>query len=188
MFSYPATHYNKKGKSFATTVCYFQSSDEEKKKKFLSNLKKDAKISNMESSGDVFSYEIDLGKEGEHVMLHHTKQIFFVKPVINHPEGYEYWEVASHPILISLRLCFLHRVMIFSLKVCVPMIEFGSENIFPSCFPSSLRKQITNFLESMSAPTKRLLLIMNLQIMLGDLWRPVQTSSQIRTNPDSYRN
>ena len=57
VFSYPATHYNKKGKSFATTVCYFQSSDEEKKKKFLSNLKKDAKISNMESSGDVFSYD-----------------------------------------------------------------------------------------------------------------------------------
>ena len=95
VFSYPATHYNKKGKSFATTTCYFQSANEEKKKKFLQDLEKDPKISNLEFSGDIFSYEIDLGKEGEHVMLHHTKQIFFVKPVINHYDGHEYWEVAS---------------------------------------------------------------------------------------------
>jgi predicted DNA binding protein len=49
----------------------------------------------VEISGDVFTYEIDLGKEGEHVMLYHNKQIIFVKPTINHYDGHEYWEVAS---------------------------------------------------------------------------------------------
>ena len=50
---------------------------------------------NLETSGDVFTYEINLGKEGEHVMLYHNKSILFVKPTINHYDGHEYWEVAS---------------------------------------------------------------------------------------------
>ncbi len=48
----------------------------------------------MEVSGDVFTYEINLGKEGEHVMLYHNRQIIFVKPTVNHYDGHEYWEVA----------------------------------------------------------------------------------------------
>ncbi len=95
IFSYPSTWYEKKGRKYATTTCYFQTADEEKKKKFIDDLKADRRITHLEVSGDVFTYEIDLGKEGEHVMLYHQKQIFFVKPVINHYDGHEYWEVAS---------------------------------------------------------------------------------------------
>ncbi|MBS3106706.1 helix-turn-helix domain-containing protein [Candidatus Woesearchaeota archaeon] len=95
VLSYPSTWYERKGHKFATTTCYFQSPDEQAKKKFISDLKNDRRITNLEISGDIFTYEIDLGKEGEHVMLYHTKTIFFVKPVINHQDGHEYWEVAS---------------------------------------------------------------------------------------------
>src|SRR3989339_772370 len=95
VFSYPSTWYEKNGTKFATTTCYFQSSDEIKKKKFIEDLKKDKRISQFEISGDMFTYEINLGKKGEHVMLYHTKQIFFAKPVMNHFDGHEYWEVAS---------------------------------------------------------------------------------------------
>lgn len=95
VLSYPSTWYHKKGIKFATTTCYFQSNDENAKTKFIEDLKADKRISNLEVSGDIFTYEIDLGKEGEHVMLYHTKEIFFVKPVINHYDGHEYWEVAS---------------------------------------------------------------------------------------------
>ena len=95
VFSYPSTWYEKNNKKFATTTCYFQSSDENQKNKFIEDLKSDRRISNLEVSGDVFTYEINLGKEGEHVMLYHTKQIIFVKPVVNHFDGHEYWEVAS---------------------------------------------------------------------------------------------
>jgi predicted DNA binding protein len=69
--------------------------DEIKKKKFIADLKSDKRITNLEVSGDFFTYEIKLSKEGEHVMLYHSKEIFFVKPVVNHFDGHEYWEVAS---------------------------------------------------------------------------------------------
>ncbi|PIN93699.1 hypothetical protein COU54_02190 [Candidatus Pacearchaeota archaeon CG10_big_fil_rev_8_21_14_0_10_31_24] len=95
VFSYPSTWYEKKGIKYATTTCYFQSLDEKQKTNFLKDLEKDKRITHLEVSGDIFTYEINLGKEGEHVMLYHTKQIFFVKPVTNHPDGHEYWEVAS---------------------------------------------------------------------------------------------
>lgn len=95
VLSYPSTWYEKKNHKYATTTCYFQTNDEIKKKKFIDDLKADRRITNLEVSGDIFTYEINLGKEGEHVMLYHQKQIFFVKPVINHFDGHEYWEVAS---------------------------------------------------------------------------------------------
>lgn len=95
VLSYPSTWYERRGNKYATTTCYFQSSDESRKKKFLTDLKADKRITKLETAGDMFTYEINLGKEGEHVMLYHTKQIFFVRPVVNHFEGYEYWEVAS---------------------------------------------------------------------------------------------
>ncbi len=95
VLSYPSTWYNKKGSKYATTTCYFQSSDEEKKKKFITDLKADKRITKVDISGDILTYEINLGKSGEHVMLYHDKRIFFVKPVVNHYDGHEYWEVAA---------------------------------------------------------------------------------------------
>ena len=95
VYSYPSTWYELKGKKFATTTCFFKSDDIKQKQKFFIDLKADKRITNLEISGDMFTYEIKLSGDGEHVMLYHTKQIFFVNPVINHPDGHEYWEVAS---------------------------------------------------------------------------------------------
>lgn len=95
VLSYPSNWYEQRGRKFSSTTCFFQSSDKQKKRQFLRDLKADRRITRLEISGGIFTYEIDLGKSGEHVMLYHTKQIFFVKPTINHPDGNEYWEVAS---------------------------------------------------------------------------------------------
>jgi predicted DNA binding protein len=95
VFSYPSTWYVERGKKFSTTTCYFQSSDESKKNAFIEDLRADKRITHLEISGNIFSYEIDLGKKGEHVMLYYARQIIFVKPVVNHYDGHEYWEVAS---------------------------------------------------------------------------------------------
>ena len=95
VLSYPSTWYGENGRKFATTTCFFQSQDEARKKKFMDDLKADRRISSIETSGDIFTYEIRLAPDGEHDMLYHTKQIFFVKPVVNHYDGHEYWEVAS---------------------------------------------------------------------------------------------
>lgn len=95
VYSYPSTWYEKKGKKYATTNCFFQNPDEKIKRKYLADLKKDKRITNVEFADDMFTYEIELADDGEHVMLYHSKQIIFVKPVVNHPDGHEYWEVAS---------------------------------------------------------------------------------------------
>ena len=95
VLSYPRSHYSRKGKKYATTVCKFVGYNEEAKKRFLDDLRKDPHISRLDTSGDVFVYEYDLGKEGEHVMLYFDPEMVFVKPTVNSPDGHEYWEVAS---------------------------------------------------------------------------------------------
>ncbi len=95
VLSYPSTWYEEKNVKYATTTCFFQTQDEDKKKEFIADLKADRRITNLEVSGDIFTYEIKLKKGGEHVMLYHVRKIFFVKPVTNHYEGFEYWHVAS---------------------------------------------------------------------------------------------
>ena len=95
VYSYPSTWYKEKKKKYATTTCFFQSKDDTQKKKFLADLKSDRRITKVEISGDMFTYEIKLAPDGEHVMLYHTRRIFFVKPVVNHYDGHEYWEVAA---------------------------------------------------------------------------------------------
>ncbi len=95
VLSYPSVWYEKRGNKYATTTCYFQNVEDKIKKAFLKDLKLDKRITNLDIAGDVFTYEINLKKHGEHVMLYHQKQIFFVKPTVNHFDGHEYWEVAS---------------------------------------------------------------------------------------------
>ncbi len=95
VLSYPSGWYQKGKNKFATTTCYFQEGKQEKKKQFLKELRADSRITHVEVSGDTFTYEINLGKEGKHVMLYYNKKLFFVKPTVNHYDGHEYWEVAS---------------------------------------------------------------------------------------------
>lgn len=95
VLSYPHSWHQKKVKKYATTTCFFQGGDDTSKKLFIKDMKKDKRISNIEVSGDIFTYEINLGDEGEHVMLYYKHPIFFVSPTMNHPDGHEYWEVAS---------------------------------------------------------------------------------------------
>ncbi len=95
VLSYPSNWYETRGIKYATTTCFFQNSNEELNKKFLKELKKDKRITQLEISDNLFTYEIRLDKHGEHVMLYYNKNIIFVKPTVNHFDGHEYWEVAS---------------------------------------------------------------------------------------------
>lgn len=95
VYSYPSTWYEAGGRRLSTTTCFFGSAEDDRKRRFIDDLKKDRRLTNIEVSGDYFTYEIDLGKKGEHVMLYRKECIFFVKPTINHHDGHEYWEVAS---------------------------------------------------------------------------------------------
>jgi predicted DNA binding protein len=95
VISYPRSYYMRKKRKYATTVCKFVGYDETAKKKFLEDLKRDPRISRLDVSGNVFVYEYDLGREGQHVMLYFDPEMVFVRPTINSPDGHEYWEVAS---------------------------------------------------------------------------------------------
>lgn len=95
VLSYPSTWYEKGEKRFATTTCFFSDASSDVQQALIDDLRSDKRITNVERSGDIFSYEIALDAQGEHVMLYHRKQIIFVKPTINHFDGHEYWEVAS---------------------------------------------------------------------------------------------
>ena len=95
VLSYPRTPYSRKGRRYGSNVCKFVSYEEDKKKKYLQNLAKDQKITILDISGDVFVYEYDLGKKGEHVMLYFNPELVLVKPTVNSPDGHEYWEVGS---------------------------------------------------------------------------------------------
>ena len=93
-YAYPTGSYIEKGHHHVTGV-HFLEGEEKNKKAFLRDLKRDKRIKQIEIYGDIYTYELDLGKKGEHVQLYYTPQIIFMKPVINSPEGFEYWEVAS---------------------------------------------------------------------------------------------
>jgi len=136
VLSYPQTWYEKNKVKFATTTCYFQSAEDAKKKQFLEDLRTDARISNLEISGDIFTYEIKLGKKAEHVMLYYTNQIFFVKPVVNHYDSYEYWEVAAWKKeelqrFISELKKHMDTCMILKLQQ-TPLVDIYFPNVMPS--------------------------------------------------------
>src|SRR3989338_5138925 len=95
VLSYPMGWYDQREIKYSTTICFFESVDKDAKHNLLEDLKKDKRITNLEISGDVFVYQIKLGKHGQHVMLYYERKLFFPKPVINSPDGFEYWEIGS---------------------------------------------------------------------------------------------
>lgn len=95
VYSYPSNWYEKGGKKYVTTICFFEGEDAKKKENFLADLKADAHITKLEISGDIFTYEYELFEEGEHVQLYYDGRLVLTKPVVNSTEGFEYWNVAS---------------------------------------------------------------------------------------------
>ncbi len=94
VYSYPSTWYSQGNKKFVTTICFFHG-DEGMKEKFLADLKKDLHIKRLEVEGDVFTYEYELFEGGEHVQLYYDSRLILTKPVVNSPEKFERWSVAS---------------------------------------------------------------------------------------------
>jgi len=71
--------------------------EEKNIKRFISDLKKDRKVKNLEiEKNNVFVIEVQKKKKvTASVFAALSPQIIFVKPVFVDKEGYEYWEVAS---------------------------------------------------------------------------------------------
>jgi len=68
--------------------------DEKKVKLFLTDLKKDKRVRNLEISKNTIFF-IGIRKKEKIPTSYWNPKIFFIKPVFVDKEGYEYWEIAS---------------------------------------------------------------------------------------------
>ncbi|HLD12826.1 MAG TPA: helix-turn-helix domain-containing protein [Candidatus Nanoarchaeia archaeon] len=78
--------------------CYISSNilfgDDIKKKLFLEDMRRDAAINNFEVDGNFFVASV-CGRDEPWIQDFYNQTILFPKPVINAPDGFEYWEIAS---------------------------------------------------------------------------------------------
>lgn len=68
--------------------------DEENVKEFITDLKKDNRVKNLEVSKNTVFF-VGTRKKGKIPSAYWNQKIFFVKPVFVDKEGFEYWEIAS---------------------------------------------------------------------------------------------
>ncbi len=86
--------FKEKGYTYLTAI-HFIKGEDKNKKLFFKDLKKDKRVKKLEISGNKFSYLFQLPRGGEHVQLYYNPKLMFLKPVINHYDGFEYWEIGS---------------------------------------------------------------------------------------------
>lgn len=139
-YAYPTSSYTKNGKRLLTAIHFIQG-EGKNKKRFFNDLKKDERIRKLEISGDIYSYEVELEKKGEHVQLYFNPALSFVKPVINSSDGFEYWEIACFDKNILMKFVDdLKKHMDY-----FEILKFKNEKLkniyFPNVLPSLSNKQ-----------------------------------------------
>jgi len=91
VIGYPMNYYKKNNKYFFTGAGYFLG-EEENKKEFLKDLKKDKRIIKLERKGNFFT---SLYSQKGRLGPFYDPELIFVKPVVIDSEGYETWEIGS---------------------------------------------------------------------------------------------
>lgn len=92
-YSIPLGNWKEKDYSF-TLERHTLEGASENIKKFLKDIKKDRRITNLEISGNTMFF---IGKNKEKIpSSFYTQKMFFTKPVFVDDKGYEYWEIASY--------------------------------------------------------------------------------------------
>jgi len=92
-YSIPLGNWQEKGYSF-TAERHTLEGKPEAIKKFLNDIKKDKRVTNLEISGNTMFF---IGKSKERIpSSFYNQKMFFTKPVFVDENGYEYWEVASY--------------------------------------------------------------------------------------------
>jgi len=93
LLGYPISHY-KKGKKIFLISCGILQGDEENKKKFLKDMRRDERIKKLDFKKDFLTILASQPITKE-IGFFYNPAIIYIKPVINAPDGYEYWEIAS---------------------------------------------------------------------------------------------
>jgi predicted DNA binding protein len=96
-YGYPQTHYIKGNKTFFV-VNGFLSGEVKNKRSFISDLKKDKRIVHLETKNDYLNVLINYPSDEitkTDMKTFYNPAIIHVEPILNAPDGYEYWTVAS---------------------------------------------------------------------------------------------
>jgi predicted DNA binding protein len=96
-YGYPLTHYIKGNKAFFV-VNGFLAGEEKNKRAFLSDLKKDRRIVNLETKKDYMNVLINYPNDEitrTDMNTFYDSAIIHVEPILNDIDGFEYWTIAS---------------------------------------------------------------------------------------------
>jgi predicted DNA binding protein len=97
LYFYSQNHYEENGKFYFVASGIIEG-DEKQKRKFLLDLKKEKKVTNIEWNNDFFvcTYsEPKTSQRAEAVKIAYNPRLIFLKPTIIDEEGWEEWEIAS---------------------------------------------------------------------------------------------
>lgn len=139
-YAYPTSNYIKNGKKYVTAI-HFLEGEDRNKRAFFRDMKKDKRVKKLEISGDIYSYEVNLGKAGEHVQLYHSSEMAFITPVINSKDGFEYWEVAAYDKRVLMKFVEKVKKHMDYFKLLKFKNEKLSEVYFPNVLPKLSKKQ-----------------------------------------------
>ncbi len=134
VYSYPTTWYWHGKEKRVTHICFMQGTPEQKTA-FLRDLEQDPDLMRLEVEGNVFTYEYRLRKGGQHVQLYYNNKMVFVEPVLNSPDGFEYWHVASWDREV---LSKFYRDLVNNMDFCevLSLKESKLKNVyFPNVMP-----------------------------------------------------
>lgn len=135
VFSYPSTWYKVGSEKRVTHICFMQGSPEAKTV-LLKDLEQDPDLMRLEVEGDIFTYEYRLRRGGQHVQLYYNNKMVFVEPVLNSPDGHEYWHVASWDREV---LSKFYRDLLKNMNICeiLSLKQSKLKNVyFPNVMPA----------------------------------------------------
>lgn len=105
-----------KGKRFYYTELHILEGEEENKKKFLREFKKDKSIVKFEVEGNlVFTLNVLTGKHSQVYSYVFNSKLIYVKPVVQRIDGFEDWELAcweKKPLMEVMKIPFFDMKLI----------------------------------------------------------------------------
>jgi len=141
VISYSLTlgNWKKDGYSY-TSERHTLEGDQESIKRYLDDIKKDKRVTNLELSGNTLFF---VGKDKENIpSSFYNQKMFFPKPVFVDKQGYEYWEIASYDKNVLSKFLQELRKQNYETLEILQFKNVKLNNVhFPSIMPNLTEKQ-----------------------------------------------
>ncbi|MDO8627017.1 MAG: helix-turn-helix domain-containing protein [Candidatus Diapherotrites archaeon] len=94
MYGYPLS-ITPQGKQIIISLWHFIQGEEKNVKKYYAELKKEKKLFNIETNGNILIYSFSVSKNNSHWRAYANPSVVFLKPAIIHPNGDEFIELGT---------------------------------------------------------------------------------------------